>query len=65
MLLLPPSILAEKGVPLEIIPVIDFRGIVYSSCVAFYIILESLGIYSVDDKKNRLLSDIYPDYIKD
>ncbi len=61
MLLLPPSIIAEKGVPEEIIPAIDYRGIVYSSCVAFYLILESLGIYSVDDKKNRLLSDIYSD----
>lgn len=59
MMLLPPSIVAEKGVPEEIIPAIDYRGIVYSSCVAFYIVLEALGIYSVDDKKNRLLSDIY------
>ncbi len=63
MLLLPPSILEEKGVPIEIIPVVDFRGIVYSSCVSFYLVLESLGIYSVDDKKNRLLSDIYTDLI--
>ena len=63
MLLLPPSIVAEKGVPEEIIPAIDYRGIVYSSCVAFYLVLEALGIYSVDDKKNRLLSDIYTDPI--
>lgn len=57
MLLLPEPALAMNGVPKEIIKGIDIRGLIFQAMEAFYLILESLGIYMKNDNITRLVSD--------
>lgn len=57
--LLPQSILAEKGIPEEIVKVMDTRRLVLDITMVFYLILETLGYYCIDDKISELVSDYY------
>jgi len=58
-LMLPLSILSGTGMPDEVMAMIDIRRLTYGILESFYMILESLGIFQVDSKYVRLISDIY------
>jgi hypothetical protein len=58
---MPVQILQMKGFPTEIIEIINYRKIVTDLCNIFYIILESIGYYTADDKVKRLVSDFLKD----
>lgn len=58
-LYLPLSILSGIGMPKEVMPMINIRRLTYEILESFYMILESLGIFQVDSKYVRLVSDIY------
>lgn len=56
-LLLPETVLAMHGVPKEVISGVDIRGMIFRMMEAFYLILESLGIYMKNPNITRLVSD--------
>lgn len=58
-LMLPLSILSGIGMPDEVMAMIDVRRLTYDILESFYMILESLGVFQVDSKYVRLISDIY------
>lgn len=58
-LMLPHSILAGSGIPKEVMPVVDVRRMTYEILESFYMILESLGVFQVDENYVRLVSDIH------
>lgn len=53
---LPKDILKSKGIPPEIIEIIDVESIQVDICKIFYVILECIGYYSLGDKMKRLVS---------
>jgi hypothetical protein len=58
-LLLPTSLLGIRGMPVEIMPAINVRKLTYEILESFYLILESLGVYQIDENFIRLVSDVY------
>jgi hypothetical protein len=58
-LMLPTSLLGLRGMPEEIMPAINVRKLTYQILESFYLILEALGVYQVDENFIRLVSDIY------
>lgn len=56
---LPIPILQSKGVPVELVNVIAYRKIVTDICKIYYLVLETLGIYTMEKKIQRLVSDYY------
>lgn len=58
-ILLPEQIVAVSGIPKEIILAIDIRKLIYETVKVFYSILESLGIFMIDDNNCRLVSDFH------
>jgi hypothetical protein len=58
-LLLPSEAVKEKGIPDEIMEIIDVRKIVANLCRIFYMILETLGFYITNDNNTKLVSDFY------
>lgn len=58
-LLLPHGILSGTGMPDEVMEFIDIRRLTYEILESFYMIMESVGIFQVDSKYVRLISDIY------
>lgn len=58
-ILLPEQIVAVSGIPKEIICGIDIRKLIYETVKPFYIVLESLGIFMIDDNNSRLVSDFH------
>jgi hypothetical protein len=59
-ILLPEMVVSSKGIPEEIIAALDMRKIVLDLVKVFYLILESLGVYMLNDKMTRLVSDEFP-----
>lgn len=59
-LLLPEQVLAMTGVPKEAVCGVDIRGLIAQTMEAFYLVLESLGIFMRNDNITRLVSDVYP-----
>jgi hypothetical protein len=57
--LLPQQRLAVHGVPTEIVQAMDLRRTVLDCTAVFYLILETLGYYCLDDKISELASDYY------
>lgn len=57
--LLPQQRLAVHGIPKEIVMAMDLRRTVLDCTAVFYIILETLGWYCLDDKISELVSDYY------
>lgn len=60
---LPLSIIEAKGIPTELLSIIGLRKLVTQIMSAFYLLLETLGIYMLNDKHTRLITDIYSDII--
>lgn len=56
---LPKPIIQTHGIPKEIIPIIDMRGIVIEVMRPYYLVLEAMGLFMVNEKNTRLLSDEY------
>ena len=54
---LPKEMINGKGIPKEIVDIIDFEKIKIDICRIFYIILETLGYYGLGDKMKRLASN--------
>lgn len=53
---LPVEILTVKGIPKELVDIVDYEKLQLDICRIFYIILETLGYYAVGDKAKRLVS---------
>lgn len=58
-MMFPQQRLAVHGIPEEIVPVLDLRRTALDCTAVFYIILETLGIYCLDDKISQLASDYH------
>jgi hypothetical protein len=56
---LPEQIVAMNGIPEEILACIDARKITHAATSVFYIILESLGVFMLDKKLTKLVSDYH------
>lgn len=56
-LLLPENVLMTKGVPTELVEVMDIRGTTAQVMEGFYIILECFGYFLRNDYNTRLVSD--------
>lgn len=56
---LPMQNISSNGLPPEILAAMSTRSIVLDNCKVFYLVLESLGIYVLNSKLSRLLSDEY------
>lgn len=57
--LLPEQIVAVSGIPKEFIQGINIRQLIYETVKPFYTVLESLGIFMIDDNNSRLVSDFH------
>lgn len=58
-LILPEPLIANHGIPKELLPVIDARRTAFSSVEPYYHMLETLGVFAMDKDRTRLLSDYY------
>lgn len=54
---LPLQNINSNGLPEEILAAMNTRNIIIDNCKVFYLVLESLGIYVLNSKLSRLLSD--------
>ena len=57
--LLPEQIVQSNGIPEEILAAVDSRKITHDATSVFYLILETLGIYMLDKKLTKLVSDYH------
>lgn len=53
---LPKEYMTLRGIPREIMEIIDYEKIVVDICRIYYILLETLGYYALGDKVKRLVS---------
>lgn len=58
-ILIPYQIIESRGIPIELFSAIGVRRIVIDICKVFYIILESLGLYILNDNATKIVSDEY------
>lgn len=58
-LLIPQECLRLRGIPEEITMVIDVRKVIFDMTGVFYLILETLGFYCVNDNLTNLVMDRY------
>lgn len=56
-LLVPRSIVEVSGMPEEVIRAMDIRKLIYMTTKQYYLLLESLGLYMINDNLTRLVSD--------
>jgi hypothetical protein len=56
-IILPKALISEKGLPKEVIDVMNIRKLVFNTVRPFYLQMESLGIYMINDNITRLVSD--------
>lgn len=60
-LILPIDIVAMRGIPAEIRPIMNIRKIIFGLMETFYVILESLNFYMIDSNNTRLVLDEFPE----
>ncbi len=53
----PEQSISESGIPKELLEVLDLRKLTTGIMLPFYIVLESLGIYFMNEKLTRIISD--------
>lgn len=58
-LLIPSTVVETSGIAPEVIAGVDVRKIISNTMGAYYLILESLGIFMQDKRITRLISDFY------
>lgn len=56
-IILPKEVVSTKGIPPEIACVLDIKKMAYSVSKPYYLLLEALSLYMVNDKLTRLVSD--------
>ncbi len=56
-MMLPHGNLVANGIPEEIIPAANIRGLIALTMTPFYIVLETLGVYLRNKNNTRLVSD--------
>lgn len=56
---LPEQCCNSKGIPTEVMERVAVRKMIVDSCKVYYLILESLGVYMLNDKITRLISDYH------
>jgi hypothetical protein len=56
-LYLPVGVVQQTGIPKELIPVMNIRNMVLGIMKSYYLVLESLGYYILNDEITRLVSD--------
>lgn len=56
-MLLPKPQIKDAGMPVEVIAAMDLRKLIYATTKPFYFLLESLGLYMVNDNLTKLVSD--------
>lgn len=56
-MLLPRPIIELSGIPEEIIAAMNIRKLIYSTVKPFYLLMEALGIYVINDNLTKLVSD--------
>lgn len=56
-LYVPVEIGLEKGIPKEILSIVDYRAIISQNLKSIYVILEALGLFILNSKTTRLISD--------
>lgn len=56
-LMLPAEVVSVTGIPEEIIKAMNIRKIVHLTTAPFYLMLESLGVFMINDNLTRLISD--------
>lgn len=54
---LPEQVLSLTGIPKEVVKAVDIRPLIIQTVEAFYLILESLGIFMKNKDQTRLVSD--------
>lgn len=59
MVQVPKPIADDIGVPKELIDFVDTRAMIANLMEPYYVLLESLGFYILDDNNVRLVSDLY------
>lgn len=57
VVMLPQEVLAMKGLPVEIVPAANIRGLISNTMTPFYLLLESIGYYVKNKNNTRLVSD--------
>ena len=58
--LIPESLVRTNGIPEELLDIINARAMVVDAMKVFYIMLEPLGVFLMNDKMTRLVSDFQP-----
>ena len=58
-IMIPVEAIRLGGIPQEILKAMDVRRIVANITKTFYLILETLGFYMINDKNTKLVSDFY------
>jgi hypothetical protein len=58
-MMLPEAVISGTGLPEEVMDAVNIRKIVFDTSKVFYIILETLGVYLLNKKMTRLVSDEY------
>ena len=58
-ILLPEAIVSANKIPKEILDIVNYRRIIFSSVEPYYHVLEALGVMMVDDNRTTLVSDFY------
>lgn len=58
-ILLSADVISGRGIPQELLSIIDTRTMVSDLSRIFYIILETLGFFIANDKKTKLIMDFY------
>lgn len=56
---LPIQVIQSHGIPKEIVPILELRRSVLDITMVFYLILETLGYYCINDSITHLVSDFY------
>lgn len=57
VLMLPEQVLAMRGIPKEVVSAVNIRPLIVQTVEAFYLILESIGIFMKNKDQTRLVSD--------
>jgi hypothetical protein len=58
-MMIPEQVLSSRGMPLEVLGIIDMRKIIFDISSVYYLVLETLGFYCVNKNVTRLVSDVY------
>lgn len=58
-ILMPAGLVRERGIPKEIETAVNIRKLIYTTLSCYYLTLESLGIFMINDNLTQLVSDYH------